>query len=185
MMTGTTGVTGAYGSTKQTGSTSELGKDAFLKLLITQLQHQDPLKPMDDTQFIAQLAQFSSLEQMQTLNDNVTPFMQSFDVYAANQSASATIGRTITAADPSPPKDSLGQIISPKTNSDGTPLKDGNGKVIPMDVVGKVQSVKFTSEGPKVVLTVSQKQLDASTGQIVTRDVIKEIPIRYVSKITE
>lgn len=47
---------------------NELGKDAFLQLLITQLQHQDPLEPMDDQDFIAQIAQFSSLEQMQNLN---------------------------------------------------------------------------------------------------------------------
>lgn len=44
--------------------TSGLGQDAFLKLLVTQLQHQDPSKPIDDTQFIAQLAQFSSLEKL-------------------------------------------------------------------------------------------------------------------------
>jgi len=58
--------------TKQTGN-SELGKDAFLKLLITQLQHQDPTNPMDDRDFIAQMAQFSSLEQMQ----NMTKAMES------------------------------------------------------------------------------------------------------------
>ena len=49
---------------------SELDRDAFLRLLVTQLQFQDPLNPMDDTQFIAQLAQFSSLEQMQQMNAN-------------------------------------------------------------------------------------------------------------------
>jgi flagellar basal-body rod modification protein FlgD len=43
---------------------STLDRDAFLKLLITQLQHQDPMNPMQDKDFIAQLAQFSSLEQM-------------------------------------------------------------------------------------------------------------------------
>ncbi|MCL1996888.1 MAG: hypothetical protein FWG63_11825 [Defluviitaleaceae bacterium] len=49
---------------------NELDRDAFMRLLVTQLQFQDPLNPMDDTQFIAQLAQFSSLEQMQQMNNN-------------------------------------------------------------------------------------------------------------------
>ncbi len=46
----------------------DLDKDAFLRLLVTQLQNQDPLNPMEDREFIAQMAQFSSLEQMQNLN---------------------------------------------------------------------------------------------------------------------
>jgi len=45
-----------------------LDQNAFLHLLITQLQHQDPLNPMEDREFIAQLAQLSSLEQMQQMN---------------------------------------------------------------------------------------------------------------------
>ncbi|MEN8906887.1 MAG: flagellar hook capping FlgD N-terminal domain-containing protein [Clostridiales bacterium] len=53
---------------KDSRNTGELGKDQFITLLITQLQHQDPLNPVDDKEFVSQMAQFTSLEQMQNLN---------------------------------------------------------------------------------------------------------------------
>ena len=56
---------------KNIGSTS-LGKDAFLQLLVAQMKYQDPLEPSSDTEWIAQLAQFSSLEEMQNMNSTMS-----------------------------------------------------------------------------------------------------------------
>ena len=58
--------TSSYASPK-----GELGRDQFLTLLVAQLQHQDPLNPMESTEYTAQLAQFSSLEQLFNINDNL------------------------------------------------------------------------------------------------------------------
>nr|MBN2278335.1 hypothetical protein [candidate division Zixibacteria bacterium] len=64
--------TDANGNEIATGSLKELGKDDFLQLLITKMTHQDPLDPMDDEAFIADLAQFSSLEQMSNINESLS-----------------------------------------------------------------------------------------------------------------
>jgi flagellar basal-body rod modification protein FlgD len=50
----------------------DMGKDEFLKILITQLSHQDPTQPMQDKEFIAQMAQFSSLEQMTNVSSEIS-----------------------------------------------------------------------------------------------------------------
>jgi flagellar basal-body rod modification protein FlgD len=63
-------------------TTASLGQDAFLKLLVTQLQHQDPTKPMDDTTFIAQLATFSSLEKLTSIDNSLKSLSQLFGLQA-------------------------------------------------------------------------------------------------------
>ena len=60
----------------QIPSNQIMGKDDFLRLLVTQLSYQDPLSPVDNQEFIAQTAQFSALEQMQNLNESFKSLMQ-------------------------------------------------------------------------------------------------------------
>jgi flagellar basal-body rod modification protein FlgD len=80
--------------TKQTGS-NILGKDDFLKILITQLQNQDPTSPMQDREFIAQMASFSSLEQMTNMNQTMQQFL-SFQTEASLLQQSQMIGKQVT-----------------------------------------------------------------------------------------
>jgi flagellar basal-body rod modification protein FlgD len=61
----------------------ELGKDQFLQILVTQLRNQDPMQPMQDKEFISQMAQFSSLEQMMNMSTSVTALRQSAGMVAA------------------------------------------------------------------------------------------------------
>lgn len=78
-------------------SDGELGQDAFLSLLTTQLQNQDPANPMSNEDFIAQLAQFTSVEQLMGMRDLLEE--QSFGIAALNSSSMANLlGTEVTAA---------------------------------------------------------------------------------------
>lgn len=73
-----------------------MGKDDFMKLLVTEIRHQDPTQPMADREFIAQMTQFSSLEQMQNMNNS----MASLYANSRNSEAYGLIGKRIEAMDP-------------------------------------------------------------------------------------
>ncbi|MBR4741637.1 MAG: flagellar hook assembly protein FlgD [Desulfovibrio sp.] len=80
---------------KQSSSGSNMDKEDFLMLLVTQFQYQDPLNPMEDQEFIAQMAQFSSLEQLMNLNDS----MQGLTDATENQqmvNATSYIGKQVS-----------------------------------------------------------------------------------------
>lgn len=81
----------------------ETNKDLFLKLLVAQMSNQDPLNPQDPTQYVTQLAQFSSLEQMQNLNEGMEYLVGLTNgvlVNSAMSTASALIGKRIEAYAP-------------------------------------------------------------------------------------
>lgn len=93
---------------------SELGKEDFLLLLVTQMQYQDPLEPTDNTQFVAQLAQFSALEQMSNLNQTVS-----------NNSAYALVGQEVLVRQTS----STGDVQEVQGTVQKVTLKNGEAYV--------------------------------------------------------
>lgn len=105
-ISGLEGITGKTGAATQgqTSSTKSVGKDEFMKLLLAQLKNQDPLNPMDGTDFAAQLAQFSSLEQLKNLNTtletqsvNQMTLGYAQSVNMIGKEAVANSGNTVTA----------------------------------------------------------------------------------------
>jgi flagellar basal-body rod modification protein FlgD len=87
--------TGAATSTTAKSSVGQLDYNAFLKLLIAQLKYQDPTQPTDSTQFVAQLATFSQVEQSISTNSKLDTLLTA----QALSLADGVIGRTVTSAD--------------------------------------------------------------------------------------
>jgi flagellar basal-body rod modification protein FlgD len=84
-------------TTNSSNKSDELGKQDFLRLLVAQLSQQDPLNPSDPQAFIAQLAQFSSLEQLVTMNGKLDTLASS-QTAATSTSMTSLIGKTVVAA---------------------------------------------------------------------------------------
>lgn len=117
-----------------------LGKDSFMQLLVTQLQNQDPLQPTANDEFVAQLAQFSSLEQMEGVNDNLVALallQQGNALLGQLTSASGLIGQQVQYTDPSDGSVRTGVVDSVRIEDDVAMLRVG-GASVPLSSVSEV-----------------------------------------------
>jgi len=133
------------GSTSQTVQSSLADKDTFLKLLAAQLKYQDPMNPVDNSQFLAQTAQFTAVEQMTALADATKANMFS------NQMSQGVgmIGKTVTYQ---PPLDDAGNVPDQRTGSvSGVIVEGGAVKlVIGDDHVDVTQVIKIVADADAV-----------------------------------
>lgn len=107
---------------------NNLGLEDFLKVLLTQLTYQDPLKPLDNQEFIAQLAQFTSLEQNRQVNDRL---QQLLTIQSATQSV-GLLGRTVEVQSSTGGTNTTGEVTTLRFRQ-GEPLvtvKATNGSVL-------------------------------------------------------
>lgn len=149
----------------------ELGQEDFMKLLITQLKHQDPMQPQDNGEFIAQMAQFGTLDSMQKLNNHFNQFQESVQSMQALQ-ASSLVGKSalvngddihftgeqpvsFTINVPQSTDDVSYQI----TNNQGQIVKDGQVGVSPQ---GKLTLDWDGKDSGGLVLPKGQYQLKAT-----------------------
>ncbi|MBQ3601769.1 MAG: hypothetical protein II992_11295 [Lachnospiraceae bacterium] len=123
---------------KDTTGTGTLGKDAFLQLLVAQMKYQDPLNPSSDTEWVAQMAQFSSLEQMQNMNSTIT-----------NSQAFSMIGQTVNIVTDS---GEVEGIVEYASISDGVAYVSIDGRKYEASQVSAILSGEYLQEkyGPSV-----------------------------------
>lgn len=124
------------GNTGATGTQQTLGMQDFLKILLTQLTYQDPLKPMDNQEFMAQMAQFTALEQAQRMNDK-------FDLLIANQAALQSVGL-------------IGRTVDVTTNSGNV-----TGTVTSLSLQGDQPKLSVSTSSGSVLADVSLSQVTA------------------------
>ena len=131
------------------GSTSRmndaLDKDAFLQLLVTQMQYQDPLDPQDNSEYVAQLAQFSSLEQM----TNVYKSIEEVSQMVSNIDTSVLVGQLSSMIG----KDIAWENETVQTDASGKAVVDASGNAVTTTAsfVGKVKGINIVDGSPKIV----------------------------------
>lgn len=140
----------AYQNSQQkTTVKQEMDRDAFLQLLVTQLRYQDPLEPQDNSEFVAEMAQFSSLEQMGNMSDaleKINALVTNIDTSVLVGQLSGMIGKgvdwteTTNYADeegnPQTKTDVLSGVITGVTVADGTTkvIVESEGKTYQVDI---------------------------------------------------
>jgi flagellar basal-body rod modification protein FlgD len=130
--------------------TQQLDRNAFMQLLVSQLQHQDPLNPVANEDFVAQLATFSSLEQLEGLNQNVVAMIalnQSNALLSQLTQSSALIGRQVSWTDYDTNQSHTGTVESVKI-VDGLAVLRIDGQDVPLASVTEVLAdAQDTQEG--------------------------------------
>lgn len=127
---------------------SELGKEEFLQLLVTQMKYQDPLEPTDNTEYVSQLAQFSELEQMQNLNQTTS-----------NTSAFTLVGKEVYIEDES----ATGEVTSVQGTVEYVTLQNGkayvsvNGTLYSYDSIVQVIDENYLIE--QYIPTVTEQEV--------------------------
>jgi flagellar basal-body rod modification protein FlgD len=117
------------------GSSGVLDKEAFLKLLVQQLKSQSPLDPVSNEDFVAQLAQFSSLESAQQTNDRVGELVS----LAQLGQGAALVGRRVTYLDPESGEQLPGIVSAVETRGDSV-VVDVGGVQVPLDHIFRVDA---------------------------------------------
>lgn len=117
---------------------SSLGLQDFLKVLLTQLSYQDPLKPMDNQEFMAQIAQFTGVEQTQQLNTKIETLINN---QAALQSV-GLIGRTVDATTASGTLTGTVMALSLQGSSPALSVKTASGAVIDGISISQIVAVR-------------------------------------------
>lgn len=123
----------------------ELGKDEFLKILMTQLQNQDPLDPMDDKDFISQMATFSSLEQTMNMADPLEQMVQN-QFQSPVVQYSHMIGQTVTYEDENE-EEHTSSVLAISQKEGKALLELANEEQIAVEDITKIEKTKEQDDG--------------------------------------